>query len=206
MNRDIGRSIAGCVGILVLAAGCAGLFSVRPAFARETEATVSSQQRRVRDVRERAARLRQQDPEKFRQAVQQRRQALHQRLQYLKETDPEKYRQAVAKIRQIKLARLQHLKKEDPDKFNEIVDQRRGHVEERLARLKQTDPEKYEKAMAFKKKLERLHEMRRDDPEAFGRFLQDHPRLKERLGRDCRGKASSGRLPQEDTAEDDVPY
>ncbi|MFA5038565.1 MAG: hypothetical protein WC732_02670 [Candidatus Omnitrophota bacterium] len=111
-----------------------------------------------------------------------RRKNFRKRLMHLKEKDPEKYQEVVGKIRNMKTAKLQQLKERDPEKFKEIMEQRRQRLQGRLEELKKTDPQKYEKIMAFKEKLGRLKELKEKDPKAYEEFLQQHPRLKNRLG------------------------
>jgi hypothetical protein len=207
MRNSTKQLLSVYASVLVLAAGCFCFSS--PGLAEDDDqesrpAAVDSG--RYRDLRQKADRLRQEDPEKFREMVRERAQDLRGKLQDLKEKDPQKYEQVVAKIRRMKIERLRRLKTEDPEKFRQIVERRREHVEERLGRLKETDPQKYEKVVAFRQKLGHLKELREKDPEAFREFLEKHPRLKERLGSGRRGHGVPGpRAPQrKDAGYDDV--
>ncbi|MFB3919305.1 MAG: hypothetical protein ACE14U_04465 [Candidatus Velamenicoccus archaeovorus] len=195
------------LGVLVLAGGCF-CFSQAGLAAGDEEELSSAPGRsgRAGDLREKADRLRREDPEKFHQLVRDRAQALRGKLRDLKEKDPQKYEQVVARIRQMKIERLRRLKTEDPEKFSRIMERRRQAVDKRLSRLKETDPQKYEKVVAFKEKLGHLQELRQEDPEAFREFLEKHPRLKERLTSGRRGHGAPGpREPQRKAAEyDDV--
>jgi hypothetical protein len=172
----------------------------------EEPAPAAADSGRYRDLRQKAERLRREDPEKFHQLVRQRAQALREKLQDLKEKDPQKYAQVTARIRQMKIERLRRLKAEDPEKFRRIVAYRRQHIEQRLSRLKETDPQKYEKVMALREKLRRLKELKETDPEAFREFVEDHPRLKTRLEAARRGHGTHApRAPQrQGTGYDDV--
>ena len=49
---------------------------------------------------ERLRRLKTEDPEKFRQIMQEKQAKLRERLEYLKKNDPEKYRQVTAKLKE----------------------------------------------------------------------------------------------------------
>ena len=207
MKNSTKKLLSVYASALVLAAGCFCFSS--PGLAKDDDqgsrpAAVDSG--RYRDLRQKADRLRREDPEKFREMVRERARDLRGKLQDLKEKDPQKYEQVVARIRQMKIERLRRLKTEDPEKFREIMENRRERVEKRLDRLKETDPQKYEKVKAFREKLGRLKEMREKDPEAFREFLDKHPRLKERLGAGRRGHGGQGSRPPQhkDAGHDDI--
>ncbi len=206
--RDTARKMLfACVSVLFFWAGCFCFFPSGVAMADDEELTPAAEASGpCRDLRQKAERLRREDPEKFRQLVRERAQMLREKLLDLKEKDPRRYEQVTARIRQMRIERLRRLKAEDPEKFRQFVEHRRQRVEQRLSRLKETDPQKYEKVVAFREKLRRLKDLREKDPGAFREFVEKHPRLKERIGAGRRGHGASGpSTPQrQDIRYDDV--
>jgi hypothetical protein len=127
--------------------------------------------------------LKQENPEKFKEVIQEKRAAIKERLEHLKETDPERYQALMQKIKEKKLERLQKLRKENPKEFKRLVEARKEKFQDRLKVLKEKDPKKYQKIMALKQELPKLKEMRKNNPEEFKAYLGKHPKLKERLDR-----------------------
>jgi hypothetical protein len=127
--------------------------------------------------------LKQENPEKFKEAMQEKRASIKERLKHLKETDPERYQALTQRIREKKLDRLQKLRKENPEEFKRLVEARKEKFQERLKVLKEKDPKEYQKIMALKQELPKLKEMRRNNPEEFKAYLEKHPKLKEHLER-----------------------
>lgn len=130
---------------------------------------------------ERLRKLKEEDPEAFRKAVQERRQQMRERLAHLKETDPQRYAEVMRRLKAHQRERLQHLKETDPEKFREVMEQRQARVKERLDDLKEHDPDRYADVMQRRREWRerKLDELKQRDPEAYARFLQDHPHWRE---------------------------
>ncbi len=119
--------------------------------------------------------LKESDPQKFRQMMEERRARLRQEMQQLKETDPQKYEEVMARVRQERMERWSRMKEEDPERFQKIVERRKEHLQQRLEGLKETDPERYERLMQEKEKMVELRRTRREDPQAWHRYLEGDP-------------------------------
>jgi len=97
--------------------------------------------------REELMKLKQENPEKFKQIIAERRQRIKERLEYLKQTDPERYKSIREKIRERRRQRLEKLKNENPEKYKEVMERHKQRMEDRLQKLKAEDPQKYERLM-----------------------------------------------------------
>lgn len=125
--------------------------------------------------------LKQEDPQKFEELMQQRQEKLKERLAYLKDSDPERYHRVMRRLRGQRFARLEGLKESDPQKFKELMSQRRKSMQGCLEALKKEDPQKYEQIMQHKKKLEELRGLGEKDTQAFQEYLKEHPRHQNRF-------------------------
>jgi hypothetical protein len=116
--------------------------------------------------------LKQSDPKKFRQMMEERRARLRQEMQQLKETEPQKYEEVMARVRQERMERWERMKEEDPERFQKMVERRKKNLQQRLEGLKQTDPERYERLMQEKEKMMESRRTRGEDPQAWHRYLE----------------------------------
>lgn len=132
---------------------------------------------KVAEEIERLHRLQQEDPEAFRQAMQERKAQLEERLEHLKKTNPQAYQALTGRIREERKERLQELKERDPEKFQEVLAEHQAKVQERLQQLKAENPERYEQMMQKRedRRLDTLERMKQEHPEAARRFLEKHP-------------------------------
>ena len=89
--------------------------------------------------------LKEKDPEAYRQKVAEKQERVRARLEELKQTHPEKYREYMEHHRKVRREYLAHLRETNPEKFKEIMQQRRQHLEQRLQNLKKNHPETYER-------------------------------------------------------------
>lgn len=101
-----------------------------------------------RQRRKKLERLKQENPEKFRELM-------DQRLEKLKERDPEKYARMKEKMqqRQKNQRNWRQMRRKDPEKFQ-------ARMKEHLEKLKEEDPEKYEQVM---KRLQQAGKRRRSE-------------------------------------------
>ena len=131
---------------------------------------------------EKLKKLKEEDPEKFKQVIENRKNKLKERLTYLKENNPEKF-QALMKQRQAnQKKKLKHLRRTDPEKFKEVVEKRRDILENRLEKIKENNPEKFKEIVQKRKanQAKRLQHLKKADPQRYKEVLKKHPRL-----RDC---------------------
>ena len=91
---------------------------------------------------EKLKKLREEDPARFKQVIQNRKEELKERLTYLKGNNPEKF-QALMKQRRVNQEKVGGLRRTDPEKFKEIVQKRKANRARHLQYLKNTDSEKY---------------------------------------------------------------
>ena len=77
--------------------------------------------------------LKEENPEKFKQVVENRKNVLENRLQKIKENNPEKFKEIVQKRKTNQAKRLQHLKKTNPEKYKAVLKKNlrlRDHAED----------------------------------------------------------------------------
>jgi DNA-directed RNA polymerase specialized sigma24 family protein len=122
--------------------------------------------------------LKQENPEKFKEVIQQKRERIEKRMEYLKQNDPEKYQQIMQKIRERNKERLEELRKENPEKFKEVMQKRKEALGERLERLKVENPERYQQIVQRHKKIQELRHLKKEDPGKFKQYLKEHPGLR----------------------------
>lgn len=131
------------------------------------------------DKIEKLKKLREEDPEKFREVIANYRVRLGERLSELKKTDPEKFEQVMQKRRRIHRERLKYLRKNNPERFREVVQKRREVLENKLEELKENNPQKYHQIM--KRRKEHLKQLKHRDPVKYKKFLEKHPHMADRL-------------------------
>lgn len=124
--------------------------------------------------------LREEDPEKFKQVMQNRKNKLKKRLTYLKKNNPKKF-QAFMKQRRInQKKKLEYLRRTDPEKFKEVVQKRKAVLEDRLEKIKENNPQKYKKIVQKRKvnQARRLQHLKKTNPEKYRAVLKKHHYLK----------------------------
>ena len=129
---------------------------------------------------EKLKKLREEDPEKFKQAMQHRKDKLKGRLTYLKENNPEKFKALMKQRRTNQKKRLEHLRKTDPEKFKETVERKRNVLENRLQKIKENNPEKFKEIVQKRKanQARRLQHLKKTDPEKYKEVLKRYHYLK----------------------------
>lgn len=99
------------------------------------------------EIIQRLKRLKEENPEAFRQEIQERRRRLDEKLSFLKTHDPASYEKAMTTLKGRRASWLRHLREREPERFREWVSTRRAHIETRLETLRQNDPNRYERLM-----------------------------------------------------------
>ncbi|MBI2870254.1 MAG: hypothetical protein HYY14_00935 [Candidatus Omnitrophica bacterium] len=130
---------------------------------------------------QRLRRLKQEDPEAFRAAIEERRGEVKEKLENLKETNPEAYERLLDRKRSARRHRLDRLREEDPEAFRRWAESRRDKLSVRLEKVKENDPQKYEELTAKRKdwRKEKLEHLQVNNPEAYERFMTKHPKWEE---------------------------
>ncbi len=120
--------------------------------------------------------LQRENPQAFRQSIEERKARLRERMAHLKARDPKAYADVQREIQQRRQQRLERLRERHPDRFRELMAQRQAQSKAQLERLKQQHPEQYEDL------LERRHAWRqrqveelKQHPETLERFQANHP-------------------------------
>ncbi|OGX05993.1 MAG: hypothetical protein A3G87_04785 [Omnitrophica bacterium RIFCSPLOWO2_12_FULL_50_11] len=137
--------------------------------------------------------LREENPQAFRDAIEQHKGQIKERLKRLREEDPEKFSEIAEKHRRELRGRLEALREKDPQAFGELMERRRAQIEKRAQGLKEHNPERYEEFV--RKHVRKLNELEEKHPERFRSFLENHPHLRERLKQaysDKEGPTSGG--------------
>jgi len=115
--------------------------------------------------------LKEENPEKFKQLVEERKAKLKEKLETLKKENPEKYEELKEKIKHRRQERLQRLREENPEKFREVMENKRKKLEE----LKATDPQKYEQVLKNHPRLaEKMEHRREGKGDHSDRGVRDH--------------------------------
>lgn len=122
---------------------------------------------------QRLRQLKQQDPEAFRQAVQEKKAALRERMANLKETNPEAFKRMKHQLLQQQRRKLAHLKEQNPEKFQEVMERRRAHLEQKLEDVKTNNPERYAEIMEHREAAKQRWQ--NATPEQRQEWLQRHP-------------------------------
>ena len=122
---------------------------------------------------ERLRQLKQQDPEAFRKAVQEKKAAFRERMSHLKETDPDAFRRIKHHMQEKQRQRLAHLKEKYPEKYEEVMQRRKAGLEHRLEELKTKNPERY--AQVMQRRQEAQERWKNATPEQKQKWLERHP-------------------------------
>lgn len=139
--------------LAVTAAVC--LFVWLPSCCAEQEPSLKRKSQGVRG--EELLKLKNENPAKFKQVIEERRRQAKNKLEQIKQTDPERYQRVMEKVRDKRLQDLKKLKQENPEKFRELMEKRKEIA------------------------LERLNKLRTENPDEFKGYLKNHPGLVERL-------------------------
>ena len=107
------------------------------AYAEETNDRQTRRENKIAEMKK----LKQENPEAFQKAVQEKKAKLKERLQNLKENDPQKYEQVKERIQHNRKEKLEKLREENPEKFKEVMQNRKEKIQD----WKQNNPEKYQK-------------------------------------------------------------
>jgi len=153
--------------MLVMVAGCVGISSA--VFAEPPSEDVAQLRQ-----------LKQEDPEAFHRAVQERKAQLRERLARLEQTNPDAFQRIQHQLHvrlQGRQERLERLKASDPKQFQELTTQRKAKMALRLTELKARNPERYQALMRRREtwRAQRLSQFKERHPEAFERFTANHP-------------------------------
>lgn len=180
-RRDVGGALIGAV-VLGAVGTWQGIAWAEPEQAAEPVdvvegAPAGTTTGPVVEEAQRLRRLKEEDPEAFRRAVQERKAQLRQRMARLKETDPEAYRQAQERLKAHRRESLRRLREQDPERFRELTQRHRAKVQEKLAYMKAHNPERYEALMQQRQawRQQRFEEFKQDHPEAVEQFKANHP-------------------------------
>ena len=150
---------------------------------------------------EKLKKLKEENPEKFKQVMQNRKDKLKKRLAYLKENNPEKFK-ALMKQRQVNQEKkLEYLRRTNPEEFKQVVENRKNVLENRLQKMKENNPEKFKEIVQKRKtnQVRHLQHLKKTNPEKYKAFLKKNPRLRDHAEdvrdkrEDFRGKTSGGR-------------
>ena len=161
-----------------------------PAFA-ETEA--APREEAVYKQVEELQKLRQENPQAYRGAVQERKKRLAERLGRLREKQPEKYRRFLERGGGERRSRLEYFKTRHPEMFTNY----KQRVLERMRRMARKNPERFQEFLKNHPqmrerlahlrqergggpRMERLREMAGKNPERFREFLKNHPEAREK--------------------------
>ena len=100
-------------------------------------------------------------------------------LKKLKAENPEEFRELMderkAKIKE----KMAELKEKDPEKFEQFKRKLVHKRRERLERLRTEDPERFQEVM--QNKIAKLKELKEQNPERYNEILKKHPHLEERF-------------------------
>ncbi len=121
---------------------------------------------------ERLKKLKEENPQAFKESVQKHRVELKERMENLKQTDPAKYEEVKGRLQAQRKERLQELKEKNPEKFKEVMEKRRENMQERLQKLKTTNPSKYEEVMA--RREARMEQFKENHPKAYEQWKEKH--------------------------------
>ena len=99
-------------------------------------------------------------------------------LKKLKEENPEAFKQAVQERKEKVKERLRDLKEKNPEKFQQVKQRLGERRREELRRLKQENPEKFRQMMENRR--EKVRQWKKNNPERFEQFLKKHPKAAER--------------------------
>lgn len=129
---------------------------------------------------EKLKKLREENPEKFKQTIQQRKNKLKKRLAYLKKNNPEKFKALMQQRRINQKKHLKHLRRTNPEKFKEVVERKRNILENRLQKIKENNPEKFKEIVQKRKanQSRRLQHLKKTNPEKYKKVLKKHHYLK----------------------------
>ena len=129
---------------------------------------------------EKLKKLREENPEKFKQTIQQRKNKLKKRLAYLKKNNPEKFKALMQQRRINQKKHLEHLRRTNPEKFKEVVERKRNILENRLQKIKENNPHKYKEIVQKRKanRARRLQHLKKTNPEKYKAVLKKHHYLK----------------------------
>lgn len=143
--------------LLILFAGMVFFtgFATRGVYAEETASSPADPDTSVRERMGYWKKLKEENPEKFRELAQNRKKQIKERMKGLKESDPARYERIKEKHLSRRHERLKKLKEENPEKFHSYMQDRR----KRLEKWKTENPERYEN------------------------FLKDHPRVAQKIAR-----------------------
>ena len=138
---------------------------------RDAPALSAASQEEVQRLRQ----LKQQDPEAFRKAMQEKKAALRERMAHLKETDPEKFQRIKHRMEERQERKLAHLKEHNPEKYEEVMQRRKARLEHRLEELKTKNPERY--AQVMQRRQEAQEHWKNATPEQRQEWLKQHPKF-----------------------------
>ena len=138
---------------------------------RDAPALSAASQEEVQRLRQ----LKQQDPEAFRKAMQEKKATLRERMAHLKETDPEKFQRIKLRMEERQERKLAHLKEHNPEKYQEVMQQRKARLEHRLEELKTKNPERY--AQVMQRRQEAQEHWKNATPEQRQDWLKQHPKF-----------------------------
>ena len=123
---------------------------------------------------QRLRQLKQENPEAFRQEVQERKAQLRERLVRLKETNPEAFQRVQSRFQEQRKAvmgrRLQELKARNPERYDALMQRRGASRKQRLQQFQQKHPEAFERFQQHHPEWRARREDRRDhQPQRPGR-------------------------------------
>ncbi len=116
--------------------------------------------------------MREQDPEKFQQFLQERREKVRQRLEQLRQSDPQAFKtQIQERTRQLN-TRINRLKEKNPDQKQHLFDQFNRYETQKLKALKTSRPDQFQRTIESRTRMldQKLNRIKTMDPGRYERI------------------------------------
>ncbi len=100
-------------------------------------------------------------------------------LENLRQNNPQAYRQMIDQKKAALRQELQQMEGNRHSRFHQFVAQNQNHRLERLQNFREQHPEAFQRFM--NNRMERLQNMAEKNPQRFQNFLNNHPHFRERI-------------------------